>query len=151
MYDYQQYAEDLSELKAFRIVAKIAYIFDNLILIKIQQARNRRQRVDPPKIDSDLPYHIEFIPNRMSTRVAHRALEDLKDVDMLEFLKKFEMPNAVARNQDEFFDEFEWLNETIKDNEEQQNAIQNIVNCTSFPSPYIIFGGPGTGMHFLKQ
>lgn len=151
MYDYQQYIDDLSELKAFRIVAKIAYIFDNLILIKIAPARTRRQRADPPKIDSDRPYHIEFIPNRMSTRVAHRALEDLKSADMLDYLKRFEKPNASARKHDENFDDFEWFNESIKDNEEQQIAIQNIVNCTSFPSPYCLFGGPGTGMFFFRN
>lgn len=151
MFDYQQYVDDLAELKSHRIVAKIAYIFDNLILIKIAAPRQRRQRVDPPKIDCDRPYHIEFIPNRMSTRVAHRALEDLKSAGMLNYLKKFEMPKASVRSHDDYFDEFEWFNETIDDNEEQQIAIQNIVNCTSFPSPYIIFGGPGTGKHFHKH
>jgi hypothetical protein len=139
MYDYQQYHDDLSELKSHRIVAKITYIFDNLILVRLAPARNRRQRSDVPKLDTDRPYHIEFIPNRISTRVAHRALEDLKASNMTEFIKKFEMENF--KKQVEYFDEFDWFNESIEDNEEQQIAVQNIVNCTSFPSPYIIFGG----------
>jgi hypothetical protein len=143
MMDYQQYQDDLAELKEHRIVAKIAHIFDNLILVKIAPSRNRRQRMDVPKLDSDRPYHVEFVPNRISTRVAHRAIEDLHATNMEKYLRSFELENAESREGN--IDAFEWMNESIKDNEEQQIAIRNIVNCTSFPSPYIIFGGPGTG------
>lgn len=139
MYDYQQYHDDLAELNSHRIVGKIAYIFDNLILVKIAPPRNRRQRADAPKIEIDRPYHIDFIPNRISTRVAHRALEDIQVADMTKYLKAFEMPNNNRKVEN--FDKFEWFDESIEDNEEQQIAIQNIINCTSFPSPYIIFGG----------
>lgn len=141
MYDYQQYSEDLCELKT-RIVGKIAYIFDNLILVKLAPVRNRRQRIDAV-IDVDRPYHIEFIPNRISTRISHCAVENLKELNMVNYLKTLEMPNP--KTIDGYFEEFEWFDNTINDNEEQKIAIQNIINCTSFPSPYIIFGGPGTG------
>ena len=40
---------------------------------------------------------------------------------------------------------FNWHNRDIVSNAEQIIAIQNIVNDTSFPAPYILFGPPGTG------
>lgn len=139
MIDYQQFHDDLAELKPYRLVARVAYIFDNLILVQVKQPRNRRrQRDDAPKIEPDRNYHVEFIPNRVSTRVAYRALKDLKDADMIEYMKNFDV-DVKDRYGD--FDDFEWFDSSIEDNEEQQTAIQNIINCTAFPSPYVIFGG----------
>jgi helicase MOV-10 len=45
----------------------------------------------------------------------------------------------------ENFVNFEWFNKQIGKNEEQMAAIKNIVNCTAFPFPYVVFGPPGTG------
>jgi helicase MOV-10 len=143
MFDYQQFHDDLAELKPYRIIARVAYIFDNLILVKVKPSRNRRQCIDAPKIESERTYHVEFIPNRVSTRVAYRALKDLKEADMTDYMKSFDLQDIEDRYGD--YQDFEWFNDSIEDNEEQQTAIRNIVNCTAFPSPYVIFGGPGTG------
>jgi len=40
---------------------------------------------------------------------------------------------------------FRFINPLIQENPEQQTAVRNIVLGTSRPSPYIIFGPPGTG------
>jgi len=40
---------------------------------------------------------------------------------------------------------FSFINPLIQENPEQQTAVRNIVLGTSRPSPYIIFGPPGTG------
>jgi superfamily II DNA or RNA helicase len=40
---------------------------------------------------------------------------------------------------------FRFINPLIQQNPEQQTAVRNIVLGTSRPSPYIIFGPPGTG------
>ncbi|XP_062712336.1 uncharacterized protein LOC109403351 isoform X2 [Aedes albopictus] len=40
---------------------------------------------------------------------------------------------------------FQWINIGIASNEEQMVAVRNIVNRTSFPAPYVLFGPPGTG------
>ncbi|XP_021708613.1 regulator of nonsense transcripts 1 isoform X3 [Aedes aegypti] len=40
---------------------------------------------------------------------------------------------------------FQWINIGISTNEEQMVAVRNIVNRTSFPAPYVLFGPPGTG------
>ncbi|XP_058465256.1 putative helicase MOV-10 isoform X2 [Malaya genurostris] len=38
-----------------------------------------------------------------------------------------------------------WFNLSLVDNPEQQTAVTNIVNRSSYPLPYILFGPPGTG------
>ncbi|KAL1377835.1 hypothetical protein pipiens_001516 [Culex pipiens pipiens] len=40
---------------------------------------------------------------------------------------------------------FEWFRPSVASNPEQAQAIRNIVNQTSFPAPYVLFGPPGTG------
>ncbi|XP_057340632.1 putative helicase mov-10-B.1 [Microplitis mediator] len=40
---------------------------------------------------------------------------------------------------------FKWINDNINRNPEQQQAIINIVNKTSYPASYVLFGPPGTG------
>lgn len=43
------------------------------------------------------------------------------------------------------FYSFQWFNKYVATNHEQLSAVRNIVNRTSFPAPYILFGPPGTG------
>jgi len=38
-----------------------------------------------------------------------------------------------------------WFNDLVGKNPEQSQAVQNIVNGTSKPAPYLVFGPPGTG------
>jgi hypothetical protein len=40
---------------------------------------------------------------------------------------------------------FKWMNKNVGKNKSQMNAVKSIVNRTSFPSPFIVFGGPGCG------
>lgn len=65
-------------------------------------------------------------------------------MNMSSYLQNFEMV-SMSRTSETYFEDLEWFNKELTDNEEQQIAVENIVNCTSFPSPFIIFGGPGTG------
>ena len=41
-----------------------------------------------------------------------------------------------------------FINEKIKSNNEQMEAVRHIVWGTSRPAPYIIYGPPGTGKTF---
>ncbi|XP_062555506.1 uncharacterized protein LOC134220468 [Armigeres subalbatus] len=43
------------------------------------------------------------------------------------------------------YESFQWFNKYVATNHEQLSAMRNIVNRTSFPAPYILFGPPGTG------
>ncbi|XP_062538012.1 uncharacterized protein LOC134206329 [Armigeres subalbatus] len=43
------------------------------------------------------------------------------------------------------YESFQWFNKYVATNHEQLSAVRNIVNRTSFPVPYILFGPPGTG------
>lgn len=43
------------------------------------------------------------------------------------------------------YSEMYWINNKVGTNIEQQKAILNILDKTALPSPYIIFGPPGTG------
>jgi len=63
---------------------------------------------------------------------------------MQSYLQNFETTNT-NRSFEPYFENLEWFNKELTDNREQQIAVENIVNCTSFPSPFVIFGGPGTG------
>ncbi|XP_062560306.1 uncharacterized protein LOC134224762 isoform X1 [Armigeres subalbatus] len=42
------------------------------------------------------------------------------------------------------YESFQWFNKYVATNHEQLSAVRNIVNRTSFPAPYILFGPPGT-------
>jgi helicase MOV-10 len=55
-----------------------------------------------------------------------------------------------------------WYNINISNNPPQRLAVQNILNGTSMPAPFVLFGPPGTGktvtlvesmkqIYFLKQ
>lgn len=41
--------------------------------------------------------------------------------------------------------DLDWVHKSVANNEEQKTAVKNILNKSSHPAPYIIFGPPGTG------
>jgi hypothetical protein len=85
--------------------------------------------------------------NRSSTRASLKALEDVtKNQTLMDFLTSFDASQVNSRMFDgkKFCEEeFEWSNPQLRDNEEQQIAIINVVNRTAYPLPYVIFGPPG--------
>lgn len=93
-------------------------------------------------------YFVRFVPNRITYRACFQALDMINQHLLQRFFDDFEdEPVNCDRERDRarHFDHFEWFNEQIVANEEQKSAIENIVNCTAFPFPYIVFGPPGTG------
>lgn len=139
--DYQNNYDDFEGLEELSISGKISYIFGNIIVFYFPKAKRRQDIL--PLIDTDRPFRIEFEPNRITYRVAQRAIQDAIKNDLKTYLKNFEQQNAT--NADEDMYDLEWFNPDLEDNEEQQMAVENINNRTAFPSPFIIFGGPGTG------
>lgn len=126
------------ELHKFQISAPIKGFHRNFVTIEI----NRKGK-NP--INSDELYHVEFLPNFFSNAMAQRALNRIKlhnyEPFMLEFTRESLPSEAI--NGFKQFDNFEWLNQSVGSNLGQSTAIQHIVNRTSFPSPYIVFGPPG--------
>ncbi|XP_071875149.1 putative helicase mov-10-B.1 isoform X2 [Bombus fervidus] len=41
--------------------------------------------------------------------------------------------------------DLDWANKSIANNKEQKTAVNNILNYSAYPAPYILFGPPGTG------
>ena len=141
MLDYQNYHDDLHEIAEHRVMGKIAYIFGNVILFQLTYKSRREAKLKHGRtIDEERSYHIEFQPNRISTRVAHQAIDVAKSKQLTNYLKDF---TGQQKTDQRTWEDFEWMNSSIEDNEEQQVAIKNIVNCTSYPSPYVVFGPPG--------
>lgn len=96
-------------------------------------------------------YHVDFIPNRIGFRAMIHTLETLTTTPMLlSFFENFSTENSKQVSLSNRcslwanrFGKLEWFNKNIATNDEQQLAIRNIVNCTSYPLPYVVFGPPG--------
>ncbi|XP_075235124.1 uncharacterized protein LOC142332554 isoform X2 [Lycorma delicatula] len=85
----------------------------------------------------------KFVPQRLPYRMCHRALEFVKK-EQMEFIL-FPLENFPYKKSPNFVDKLKFSNKDINNNPEQAQAVLNIVNCTSRPYPYLLFGPPGTG------
>ena len=89
---------------------------------------------------------VRFVQNRITYRACFQAFDMIKKNGLQNFFQDFKNePEDCDKFNGEKFDNFEWFNPQIGKNEEQMTAIKNIVNCTAFPFPYVVFGPPGTG------
>lgn len=144
--DYQMFHDDPGLLIEHRTTAKILYIFDNIVLARASNRTSTGKYVGTHNLDLKRGYQIQFIPNRIVKRVAQRAIRTAVEKDLEFYLKTMKFPcKQKGAKADKELKTFKWMNETIKNNKEQQAAVKNIVNKTSFPSPYVLFGPPGTG------
>ncbi|XP_059612258.1 putative helicase MOV-10 isoform X2 [Phlebotomus argentipes] len=95
---------------------------------------------NPEHFDKNLLYDVCFSPNRVTIQMQKEALEYV-DKHMIE---KFFFPDAIPTHSIDSSG-FEWINDSVKENPEQQSAIIHMVEKSSFPAPYILMGPPGTG------
>lgn len=97
-------------------------------------------------IDLKSRYAVRFVPNRITYRACFQALDSIRKNALTNYFENFEdPPEVVQKNNGKKVENFEWFNKKIETNEEQKTAIMNIVNCTAYPFPYVVFGPPGTG------
>ncbi|CRK88261.1 CLUMA_CG002041, isoform A [Clunio marinus] len=98
-------------------------------------------------IDLQQEYCLRFIPNRITYRACFQAFDMIQRFNLHNYFNNFEERPANNDDDDkeEKIENFEWLNDQIANNQEQMTAIKNIVNCTAYPFPYVVFGPPGTG------
>uniref|UniRef100_A0A182M8L7 Uncharacterized protein n=1 Tax=Anopheles culicifacies TaxID=139723 RepID=A0A182M8L7_9DIPT len=94
--------------------------------------------------------NITFPLNRVQFKMEYMALNYMCHLD----LKSVIFPTPVLTDpgkakkyfkEEAKFTTFKWYQKYIDTNEQQQQAIKNIINRTAYPAPYILFGPPGTG------
>lgn len=131
---------DSKELEKLQIRAPIANYHAKFVTIEVKRSSNKM-------IDDEMRYHVEFLPNFFSSAMAQRALSRIQKSNYEQFMLNFTMASLPVRGDLNFekFSEIAWMNENVGGNFAQSQAIKHIVNRTSFPSPYIVFGPPGTG------
>lgn len=89
----------------------------------------------------NLQFDVHFTLNRFPLYVMHRAINLLVEEGMFHVV----FPQDVTFPLLPIQGGIEFINPLIRTNPEQQEAVTNILLGTSRPSPYIIFGPPGTG------
>uniref|UniRef100_T1IYZ0 RNA helicase n=1 Tax=Strigamia maritima TaxID=126957 RepID=T1IYZ0_STRMM len=91
---------------------------------------------------NNMQFFITFSFNRMPLRRMHQALA---------FVRAHHMPmlfpgaRMESYSHDAYFSKISPFNRTIGINNEQRQAILQILNGASRPAPYLLFGPPGTG------
>lgn len=113
--------------KAYGVVEKITA---DMVTFRMQEF------VDATKV-----VKIMFMLNRTTFQLERKALTLMSAT----LIKSICLPEAVTGGPLESFASFQWIRQNVASNAEQVVAIRNIVNQTSFPAPYILFGPPGTG------
>jgi hypothetical protein len=91
---------------------------------------------------------LSFEYNRTSTRAIMTALNFVREQKTIaSLLSNFQdvslAPSRFASFTEVPVGDFHWSDSQFAENTEQQAAIRNIVNCTAFPFPYVVFGPPG--------
>lgn len=91
--------------------------------------------------------NVRFTFNRTPIKLMHRALEiglNMFEADKLASLK-LKIGTHLQPLLDEEAWDFTFFDAKLHQNEEQEQAVKNIVTGTSRPVPYLVFGPPGTG------
>lgn len=93
----------------------------------------------------NLPYHLKFVSNRITFRNCLRGLESLEREGLQRYFGKFDDNVVISRGQKGKVDqvnieEIVWKNHQIGLNREQATAVLNILNCSAYPFPFVIFG-----------
>ncbi|XP_043102725.1 putative helicase mov-10-B.1 [Puntigrus tetrazona] len=89
----------------------------------------------------NMKFHVEFTVNRLPLKLQHRAVHMAVQHELGDVLFPVgsRSLNPVHPPALRLFDQ------KLEKNDEQKNAVCNIVAGTSKPAPYMVFGPPGTG------
>ncbi|XP_056633790.1 putative helicase mov-10-B.1 isoform X2 [Diorhabda sublineata] len=90
-------------------------------------------------------FDIRFVLSRLSFERQHSGVDQVTIKKLLPYI--FPPPNPEVRRRTALrtVENKGFFDQSIVNNEEQKTAVRNILNRTSGPYPYIIFGPPGTG------
>ncbi|XP_058829125.1 putative helicase mov-10-B.1 [Topomyia yanbarensis] len=93
------------------------------------------------RIEANCRVKVNLQVNRIVCRLELQALAAAKRDELAQFL----FPDQKPRPTNAGIAITSWYNRSLMENPEQQAAVLNIVNRTSYPLPYVLFGPPGTG------
>lgn len=97
----------------------------------------------------NMKFNVRFEFNRLPVKLQHRACE-LAIEEGLEHKILFPDSSTICTEKTSYQvdGQFRYFRKEIETNEKQQIAVKHITLGTSRPSPYIVFGPPGTGKTF---
>jgi hypothetical protein len=137
-------AQNINGVKAFKTSATILNYETKSVVIQIPNDSN----VILKCARKNRRYIVELLPNFFTSAMAFKALNSIEKENYEKFFLDFNashLPIAVDNNVLPKVVNFSFMNTSVGENAPQSSAIKHIVNRTSFPSPYVIFGPPGTG------
>ncbi|XP_019539795.2 putative helicase MOV-10 [Aedes albopictus] len=120
----------VKEEKSKNVFGYISKITAEMIVILVEK-----------RVDIDDVTRVVFHVDRSTFQLEQTAVVLMKEP----LVEQICFPTAVTGGPVEAIDSFEWFRPGITSNKEQMVAVMSIVNQTSFPAPYILFGPPGTG------
>lgn len=127
------------EIEAAKIFCKIITIDGTRVVFEKPKSR---------RVELREKYHVSLAENRVPSRLAFKALERIKKLQLEEFFTTFDTSTLCKQPAAKKIDEVETIeccNPSISENGSQTTAVMHIINRSSFPTPYIVFGPPGTG------
>uniref|UniRef100_A0A3B3ZWP1 RNA helicase n=1 Tax=Periophthalmus magnuspinnatus TaxID=409849 RepID=A0A3B3ZWP1_9GOBI len=89
-----------------------------------------------------MKFNIEFIINRLTLRIQHRAAEFAERSALAPVLFPVAPPSPASQ---QTLPDLKLFDRKLEKNPEQYRAVQHIVAGSSKPAPYLVFGPPGTG------
>lgn len=106
----------------------------------------KKDNFEEENLDIHQPYFMLFVQNQACIRPCLLAYDTIEEKLLQQYFFDFStMPPRFEEKIKGNITKFRWFNPQISANEEQKQAIKNIVNQTSFPFPYVVHGPPGTG------
>ena len=91
-------------------------------------------------LNTNILYDVKFLSNRVTSRTAQFAMQTLKTHNLKRYFQTFDEACVMSSMQVEQKTTLAWDNAKVAENEQQMAAVLNIVNCTAYPAPYVIFG-----------
>lgn len=97
-------------------------------------------------LHTSLRYNVNLLPNRVAFRAAHKSLEVLEDYRLERFFLSFQDPPKFSNKRPlQIPKHLSLFNLKILGNSEQFSAVWSILQRSTFPYPFCVFGPPGTG------
>jgi hypothetical protein len=96
------------------------------------------------ELDTTVFYSVQVQQSRSTILPCLRALQQIKEKNLLNFFTKFEenIPTKKKRN---IKAPTKWFDNRVAGDPDQKSAVIKVLTESSYPFPLVITGGPGTG------